>query len=361
MGDIKFEDFYSCKIKLMEFNIIQPDQALKNQLLEKINNKTKPLGALGALEAVAMQLGLIQQTLSPQLKQPTMLVFAGDHGIAASGVSPYPQAVTAQMVMNFLQGGAAINVFTAQNNMRLRVIDSGVNHEFSKNSDLIDAKVAMSTRNFLHEPAMTAEQCRQAIERGAAIVDTQISEGCNVFGFGEMGIANTSSASCLMSVLCEVPIAQCVGRGTGLDDAGLEQKISVLSQAIKLHQLTDGDAMRVLATFGGFEIAMMVGAMLRAAEQECTLLIDGFITTAALLVAARLQPNILHYCVFTHCSDESGHKAMLDFLKVKPLLNINLRLGEGTGAALAYPLVLASVNFLNKMASFESASVSQKA
>ncbi|HSH54075.1 MAG TPA: nicotinate-nucleotide--dimethylbenzimidazole phosphoribosyltransferase [Methylotenera sp.] len=344
----------------MEFNIIQPDQALKNQLLEKINNKTKPLGALGSLETVALQLGLIQQTLSPQFSHPTMLVFAGDHGIAESGVSPYPQAVTAQMVMNFLQGGAAINVFTAQNNIRLRVIDSGVNHHFSKNSDLIDAKVGMGTRNFLHEPAMTTEQCNQAMERGAAIVDAQIAEGCNVFGFGEMGIANTSSASCLMSLLCELPIEQCVGRGTGLSDTGLDEKKQVLAKAINLHQLDGTDAMQVLATFGGFEIAMMVGAMLQAAEQQCTLLIDGFITTAALLVAVKLQPNILHYCVFTHCSDESGHKAMLDCLKVKPLLNINLRLGEGTGAALAYPLVLAAINFLNEMASFESASVSQK-
>lgn len=344
----------------MQFNIIQPDQALKTAILDKINNKTKPLGALGALEAVALQLGLIQQTLSPQLNHPTMLIFAGDHGIAASGVSPYPQAVTAQMVMNFLQGGAAINVFTAQNNMRLLVIDSGVNHVFPKNSDLIDAKVGMGTRNFLHEPAMSALECKRAIEGGAGVVDTQIAAGCNVFGFGEMGIANTSSASCLMSVLCDLPIAQCVGRGTGLDDAGLVQKTNILSQAIQLHQLSRNDAIQVLATFGGFEIAMMVGAMLRAAEKRCTLLIDGFITTAALLAAASLQPNILHYCIFTHCSDESGHKAMLDFLKVKPLLNINLRLGEGTGAALAYPLVLASANFLNKMASFESASVSQK-
>jgi nicotinate-nucleotide--dimethylbenzimidazole phosphoribosyltransferase len=191
-------------------------------------------------------------------------------------------------------------------------------------------------------------------------VDTQIAEGCNVFGFGEMGIGNTSSASCLMSVLCALPIEDCVGRGTGLDDAGLIKKSQVLTQALAHHNLTGDDAMQTLATFGGFEIAMMVGAMLQAANKQCTLLIDGFITTAALIVAAKLQPNILHYCVFTHCSDESGHQKMLAFLQVKPLLNIDLRLGEGTGAALAYPLVQAAVNFLNNMASFESASVSQK-
>jgi nicotinate-nucleotide--dimethylbenzimidazole phosphoribosyltransferase len=344
----------------MKFNIIQPDQALKPQLIHTINNKTKPLGALGQLEIIALQIGLIQQTLKPSFNKPTMLVFAGDHGIAESGVSPYPQAVTAQMVLNFLRGGAAINVFTQQNRMQLLVIDSGVNHQFSPSTDLIDAKIGMGTRNFLHEPAMTLAQCEQAIEQGAQIVDKQIMAGCNVLGFGEMGIGNTSSASCLMSLLCDLPIEDCVGRGTGLSDVGLAEKKRILAQAITFHQLNGEDAMRVLVTFGGFEIAMMVGAMLQAAQKQCTLLIDGFITTSALLVAARLQPNILDYCVFTHCSDESGHKAMLDFLNVKPLLNIDLRLGEGTGAALAYPLVLASVNFLNEMASFESAAVSQK-
>ncbi|HSI43138.1 MAG TPA: nicotinate-nucleotide--dimethylbenzimidazole phosphoribosyltransferase [Methylotenera sp.] len=344
----------------MKFNITQPDQALKPQLTHAINHKTKPLGALGQLETIALQIGLIQQTLSPRLNHPTMLVFAGDHGITESGVSPYPQAVTAQMVLNFMRGGAAINVFTKQNNMQLRVIDSGVNHNFEPYIDLIDAKVGMGTRNFLYEPAMTLDQCEQAIKKGAEIAEQQISAGCNVLGFGEMGIGNTSSASCLMSILCDLPIDECVGRGTGLNDTGFAEKKLILAQAVKFHHVNREDALHVLATFGGFEIAMMAGAMLQAAQQRCTLLIDGFITTAALLVAAKLQPNILDYCVFTHCSDESGHKAMLDFLHVKPLLNIDLRLGEGTGAALAYPLVLASVNFLNEMASFESAAVSQK-
>ena len=312
------------------------------------------------LETVALQVGLIQQTLTPQLNQPTMLIFAGDHGIVEAGVSPFPQAVTAQMMLNFLQGGAAINVFTTQNNMHLRVVDSGVNYRFSPSVDLIDAKIAAGTRNFLIEAAMTGEQCEQALQSGSDIVNAQIAKGCNVFGFGEMGIGNTSSASCLMSVLCALPIEQCVGRGTGLDDIGLERKVNTLRQAIDFHHLDASNPLQALTTFGGFEIAMMVGAMLRAAETHCTLLIDGFITTAALLVAAKLQPDILYYCVFTHCSDESGHKTMLAFLGVRPLLNMNLRLGEGSGAALAYPMVLAAVNFLNEMASFESASVSQQ-
>jgi len=343
----------------IKFNIPKPDQALKKVLVDKINNKTKPLGALGMLESIALQIGLIQQTLAPQLTHPAMLVFAGDHGIAHAGVSSYPQAVTAQMVLNFLQGGAAINIFTTQNNMRLSVVDSGVNYQFLPNIGLIDAKIAMGTCNFINEPAMTPAQCDQALTHGADIVSEKVAEGSNVFGFGEMGIANTSSASCLMHILCGLPVEACVGRGTGLDDAGLAHKTKVLSQAIAHHAVSNADAMKILATFGGFEIAMLVGAMLRAAELQCVLLIDGFITTAALLVAAKLQPNILSYCVFSHCSDESGHQKMLDFLKVKPLLRMDLRLGEGSGAALAYPLVVAAVNILNNMASFESAHVSQ--
>ncbi|HEY0843142.1 nicotinate-nucleotide--dimethylbenzimidazole phosphoribosyltransferase [Methylotenera sp.] len=333
-------------------------QSLQAALVDKINHKTKPLGALGQLEAVALQLGLIQQTLTPQLSNPTLMVFAGDHGVVNSGVSPYPQAVTAQMVLNFLQGGAAINVFARQHNMRLRVIDAGVNHDFDVHTDLIHAKVAAGTANFLQEAAMTSAQCQQALATGASLARQEVASGCNVFGFGEMGIGNTSSASCLMSVLCGIPIEECVGRGTGLDDAGLAQKLSILKQAIDFHDMGGDNALDVLATFGGYEIAMMAGAMLGAAEQQAVLLIDGFIATAALLVAAQLQPNILQYCVFTHCSGEAGHRRLLAHLGATPLLDIGLRLGEGTGAALAYPLVQAAVNFMNEMASFESAGVS---
>lgn len=344
----------------MKFNISQPNQALKQALIQKINQKTKPLGALGALETIALQIGLIQNTLSPVLSKPAMLVFAGDHGVVEAGVSPYPQAVTAQMVFNFLQGGAAINVFARQHDMRLRVVDAGVNHAFDSHPDLIHAKVAFGTKNFLLEPAMTLAQCKQALAAGAEIAHKEITMGANVLGFGEMGIGNTSSASCLMSVLCEIPVEHCVGRGTGFDDAGLARKTAILKQALVQHALEGGDAMQALATFGGFEIAMMTGAMLGAAEQNAVLLIDGFIATSALLAAYRLQPDILHYCIFTHCSGEAGHRQLLDYLKAAPLLDAGLRVGEGTGAALAYPLVQAAVNFLNEMASFESAGVSEK-
>ncbi|BCM23855.1 nicotinate-nucleotide--dimethylbenzimidazole phosphoribosyltransferase [Methyloradius palustris] len=339
---------------------IQPiSTALASALLNKINNKTKPLGSLGRLEKLALQVGLIQDTLTPELNKPVMMVFAGDHGIVQAGVSPFPQEVTQQMVFNFLSGGAAINIFSQTNAMQVRVIDAGVNHHFGMVPGLIDAKIGMGTQNFLTTPAMTQAQCEQALTVGISLAHKEFESCSNVMGFGEMGIGNTSSASALMAVLCELPPEQCVGRGTGLDDAGLQKKIDVIKAAVAQHKLDAKDACQVLATFGGFEIAMMVGAMLGAAEKKCVLLIDGFIATSALLVASKMQPEVLEYCVFAHCSNESGHRLLLHYLKAEPLLDLGLRLGEGTGAALAYPLVKAAVNFLNEMASFESANVSQ--
>lgn len=345
---------------MLTFTIAVPDDSLASALQTKINNKTKPLGALGRLEELALKIGLIQNTLSPSLTQPVMMVFAGDHGIVESGVSPYPQAVTQQMVLNFLAGGAGINVFAKQNNMTVRVIDAGVNHVFPPHPDLIDAKIGMGTRNFLEVPAMTDAQCEQALLRGAELARAEIAAGSNVLGFGEMGIGNTSAAAALMCMLCRLPPQDCVGRGTGLDDEGLSRKVAIIEQAVRQHRLDGKDPLQVLATFGGFEIAMMTGAMLGAAERRAVLLIDGFIATAALLVASRIAPAVLDYCVFAHCSDETGHASLLNELVARPLLNLGLRLGEGTGAALAYPLVLAAVNFLNDMASFESANVSRQ-
>ena len=343
-----------------DFDISPLNTALQEALLHKIQHKTKPLGALGQLESMALQIGLIQQTLTPKLVNPTMLVFAGDHGIAESGVSPYPQAVTAQMVLNFLAGGAAINVFSRQMGMHLRVVDAGVNYVFEGELPLIQAKMGMGTANFLHAPAMSMEVCKEAVNRGATIAKHEIATGCNVMGFGEMGIGNTSSASCLMSLLTDTPIEACVGRGTGLDDEGVLRKIAILKQAIAKHAICNENPYAVLATFGGFEIAMIVGAMLNAAAMGAILLIDGFIASAALLVASRIQPEVLAYCIFAHRSGEHAHHALLKHFGAKPLLDMGLRLGEGTGAVLAYPLVQSAVNFLNEMASFESAGVSEK-
>ena len=345
-----------------KFNISAPDQGLATALQHKIDQKTKPLGALGQLESVAKKIGLIQQSLAPEFAQPHLLVFAGDHGAARAGVSAYPQDVTWQMVENFLSGGAAINVFARQNDMHLAIIDAGVAHDFGKRAGLINAKVARGTANYLEQPAMSAEQCTLAIERGAEISRNLFAIGCNIVGFGEMGIGNTAADSLITHCLTGVPLADCVGRGTGLDDAGLSRKQALLEQALKRYRAAGGnnEALAVLGEFGGFEIAMMVGAMLAGAESKMTLLIDGFIVGSAALIATRLFPALADYCVFCHRSAEPGHAAQLQALAAEPLLDLGLRLGEGTGAALAYPLVLAAVNFFNEMASFESAGVAEK-
>jgi len=345
-----------------KFNIVAPDQGLAAALQHKIDQKTKPLGALGQLESVARQVGLIQQRLDPDFSQPHLLVFAGDHGAAKAGVSAFPQDVTWQMVENFLAGGAAINVFARQNDMHLAVIDAGVAHDFGKRQGLINAKVAPGTANYLEQPAMTSEQCALAIERGAEIIRNLSINGCNVVGFGEMGIGNTAAASLITHCLTGTPLAECIGRGTGLDDAGLARKQGLLEQALQRYRAAGGsdEPLAVLAEFGGFEIAMMMGAMLAAAEVKMTLLIDGFIVGSAALTAIRLVPAVADYCVFCHRSAEAGHAAQLQALGAEPLLDLGLRLGEGTGAALAYPLVEASLAFLKEMASFESAGVAEK-
>ena len=329
---------------------------LAAQLDNAINNKTKPLGSLGVLESIARQVGLIQHTTQPELRQPVILVFAADHGIVAQGISAYPQSVTWQMVENFLAKGAAINVFARQNDCALQVIDAGVKHDFGPRDGLTDRKLGPGTRDFALEPAMTREQCEAALAAGMDLVAEL--EG-NVIGFGEMGIGNTTAAAALMHKLTDVPVAQCVGAGTGLSADGILHKQRVIEAAVA-HHASAVEALDVLATFGGFEIAMMAGAMLKAAERRMVLLIDGFIVTSALLVAARLQPAILDYCIFSHCSDESGHQRLLAELGARPLLALGLRLGEGTGCALALPLLHAAVNFLNQMATFESAQVSEK-
>jgi nicotinate-nucleotide--dimethylbenzimidazole phosphoribosyltransferase len=345
-----------------KLNIVAPDQGLAAALQHKIDQKTKPLGALGQLETVARKIGLIQQRLDPDFNQPHLLVFAGDHGAAKAGVSAFPQDVTWQMVENFRSGGAAINVFARQNGMHLAVIDAGVAHDFGKRAGLIDAKVAHGTANYIEEPAMTAEQCATAIERGAEIIRDLSANGCNVVGFGEMGIGNTAAASLITHCLTGTPLVACIGRGTGLDDAGLGRKQALLETALRRYRYADGGnkPLQVLAEFGGFEIAMMVGAMLAAAEAKMVMLIDGFIVSSAALTAAKLFPALTDYCVFCHQSAEPGHQAQLQAMQAEPLLDLGLRLGEGTGAALAYPLVRAAIGFLNEMASFESAGVAEQ-
>ena len=335
------------------------NQELAEAVQQKIDLKTKPLGSLGKLETLAKKIALIQNTLSPSLNQPHIVVFAGDHGITEEGVSPYPQEVTYQMVFNFLQGGAAINAFSKQNNIALKVVDAGVNFDFDAGANLVNSKMAFGTKNFAKGPAMTKDQCLLAINKGAEIV-TQIQEGgCNIIGFGEMGIGNTSSAAALMSVYTGFPIEDCVGAGTGMDSEGIKHKISVLKKAIEGHKLEE-DPTEKLAFFGGFEIAMIAGAMLKAAALKMTIMVDGFIVTSALLAASKINNRVLAYCIFTHTSHEKGHQKMLNYLNAAPILDLDMRLGEGTGGAVAYPIIQSAITFLNEMASFESAGVSNK-
>jgi nicotinate-nucleotide--dimethylbenzimidazole phosphoribosyltransferase len=333
-----------------------PDQSFTQELQQKIDTKTKPLGALGQLEQLALQIGLVQQSLRPELLKPHLIVFAASHGIAREGVSAYPPEVTYQMVLNFLQGGAAINVFTRQHGIQLCLVDAGVDHEFEENAELIQAKVNDGTKSFLREAAMTEAECRQCLHKGQELV-REIKEGCNVIGFGEMGIGNTSSASLLMSKLLQLPLESCTGRGTGVSDVQYLKKLATLQQSLDFHSTVKEEPLRVLQTFGGFEIAMMCGAMLQAAAEGMLVLVDGFIASAAFLCAYKIDPAIRHYAVFCHQSDEQGHVLLLQQLEAKPLLKLNMRLGEGTGCALAYPLLQSAVAFLNEMASFESAGV----
>ncbi len=329
------------------------------KIKNKINSKTKPLGSLGQLEEIATQICLVQNTLSPELIRPTLLVFAADHGIANDGVSAYPAEVTPQMVLNFLTGGAAINVFCKQNNINLKIVDAGVNFDFELHENLIDAKINNGTKSFLNESAMSKPELEQCFLNAERIIENISADGCNVIGFGEMGIGNTSSASMLMSALCDIPIKDCVGRGTGLDDKQLNRKIEILGHAQQNHpKITD--AKQALEHFGGFEIAQICGAMLASYEKNMLILVDGFIATSAFLCAYKINENLIDKAIFCHQSDEQGHKKMLDYLGVKPILNLGMRLGEGTGCAVAFPIIQSAVNFINEMARFESAGVSHK-
>jgi len=343
---------------MIQLPAIQPiaDTALAGRLQHRIDTLTKPVGSLGRIEALALQIGLVQRSEHPRLAAPQMLVFAADHGLAAQGVSAYPSDVTWQMVENFLAGGAAISVLAEQHSLALHVVDAGVRHPFEARPGLIVRKIGDGTADSSLGPAMTAGQCEQAIEAGRAIVATLPG---NAVLLGEMGIGNTSAAALLLARLTGRDIAECAGRGTGLDDAGLRRKLEVLRRVLARHELARGP-LDALAAFGGFEIAMMVGAALQAAALRRLVIVDGFITGAAVLVAVSLAPAVLDYCVFAHRSNETGHTLLLDHLKAEPLVDLGLRLGEGSGAALAWPLIDSAWRLLDRMASFDSAGVSQR-
>ena len=323
----------------------------------RINQKTKPPGSLGKLETIALQLAKILGSQSIQINQPTMLVFAGDHGIAEEGVSIAPSEVTGQMVVNFLNGGAAINCFCQTNNMKIEIIDAGILSAVD-DSRLTIQPLGKGTKNFAKSAAMSEQAVNEGLRLGANVVYQHTNRGTNVFGFGEMGIGNTSSAAALMASLLNFDVAECVGHGTGISDLQFVKKLSLIEAAISLHGRFSEEPKKALAAYGGFEIVQMVGAMLAAAERQSVLIIDGFISTVAALVAVKLNPDVRDYMIFAHQSAESGHVKLLEYLKAEPLLSLDLRLGEGTGAALALNLIQSAAGFYNDMASFESAGVS---
>ena len=373
---------------MKQFNVIPVDRSMLGAIQEKIDNLNKPKGSLGRLEELAMQVCLIQQTLEPSLAHPCHLLLGGDHGIEREGVSVSPREV---------RGGGGVNMFCRQHGFKLRIVDVGVDYDFfidhspliidhspltidhcsapesaanngqwsmvnGQSIEFLDRKIARGTKNFLYEPAMSEDEFDRAIQIGSDLVDDCVAEGCRVLCIGEMGIGNTSPSSIWMSLFGDIPLKDCIGAGAGLDNDGIRHKYEVLSKALSRHQpylLPLTSYLLPLRIFGGFEMIAAIGAMLRAAELHLIILIDGFIMTACALGAIRLYPASQDYMIFTHCGDEAGHKMMLDIVDAKPLLHFGLRLGEGTGALCAYPLVDSAVRMMNEMNNFEKAQITK--
>ncbi len=356
---------------------------MRGALQTKIDNLTKPKGSLGMLEELALQVGMIQQSLEPELKNPQHILFGADHGILEEGVSCTPKEVTWQQMGHFLKGGAGISFLCDQHDFKLNVVDSGVDFDFPKGCGIVDAKIRKGTRNFLKEPAMTMEELELAIERGVEQVDKVFAQGCNIVSFGEMGAGNTSPSSMWMSFIGGIPLKECVGAGSGVVGAGLQHKVDVLMAAAANYENAQGTefsksfgkgesagsgylsgrnreyTLEIMRWFGGYEMVMAVGGMLRAAELKMTILVDGFIMTNCMLAARELYPAVTDYAIYGHCGDESGHRRVLDVLGAKPILNLGLRLGEGSGAICAYPIVVSAVNMINRMDSFNGAAVTK--
>lgn len=343
---------------MKNFDIHRPDEAIRSSIIDKIDNLTKPKGSLGRLEELALQIGMIQQTLSPELRKPCNILFAADHGIEREGVTVSPREVTWQQLGHFARGGAGINFLCDQHGFRLVLVDAGVDYDIPSGHGIIDLKMGRGTGNFLHEPAMSLEEWEECIIRGAGVVDMVHADGCNVVSFGEMGSGNTSPSSMWMHLLTGISLRDCVGAGAGLDNPGVSHKLNVLQRS--LDNYTGSDSLEEkLAWFGGYELAMAVGAMLRAAELKMIVIVDGFIMTACMAAAARFYPEVLNYAVFGHQGDESGHKLMLAAIGAKPLLLLGLRLGEGSGAVCAYPILQSAVNMINQMDSFAKVAVTK--
>ena len=342
--------------------IERPDESMRAAIQEKIDNLNKPKGSLGRLEEIAMQVCLVQQSLSPSLAHPCHLLLGGDHGIEREGVSVSPREVTWQQMLNFTRGGGGVNMFCRQHGFKLRIVDVGVDYDFcGMRNDIIDRKIARGTRNFRYEAAMTEEEYERALQVGSSLVDDCVKEGCRLVCIGEMGIANTSPSSIWLHLLGDVPLEQCIGAGAGLNSEGIRHKYEVLKESVKQFSshFPHPTLHETLRYFGGFEMISAIGAMLRAAEQHLIILVDGFIMTACALAAIRLEPAAQCYMIFTHCGDESGHRKMLDVVGANPLLHLGLRLGEGTGALCAFPIVDSAVRMMNEMNNFDNANITK--
>jgi nicotinate-nucleotide--dimethylbenzimidazole phosphoribosyltransferase len=345
---------------MKQFNIHPVDETLRPTIQAKIDNLNKPKGALGRLESLAMQICLIQQTQSPILSHPCHLLLGGDHGIEHEGVSISPREVTWQQMINFTHGGGGVNMFCRQHGFDLKIVDVGVDYDLTPYPSIINRKIAQGTRNFLYEPAMTEEEFNQAIQVGIDLVDTCHEQGCKVLCIGEMGIANTSPSSIWLHLFGNIPLNKCVGAGAGLNDEGIRHKYEVLSKAVQNYTLTsDHSPLTAIRYFGGFEMVAAVGAMLRAAELHLIILIDGFIMTACAMASCQLYPAVHDFMIFTHCGDEAAHDMMLEVLKAEPLLRLGLRLGEGTGALCAFPIIDSSVRMMNEMNNFDNAKITK--
>ena len=345
----------------MDFKIEKIDERLRSDIQAKIDNLNKPKGSLGRLESLAMQIALIQQTLSPSLSHPCHLLLGGDHGIEREGVSVSPREVTWQQMINFSRGGGGVNMFCRQHGFDLKIVDVGVDYDLSPYPAILNRKIARGTRNFLHEPAMSKEQYEAALTVGADLVDNCRKQGCQIICIGEMGIANTSPSSIWMHLFTGIPLKECIGAGAGLNSEGIRHKYEILSQAVVNYQSVTHQATpeTPLAYFGGFEMVAAIGAILRAAELHLIILIDGFIITACALAACQLYPAVKDYMIFTHCGDENGHKRMLESLQAEPLLRLGMRLGEGTGALCAFPIVDSAVRMINEMNNFDNAHITR--
>ncbi len=336
------------------------EASLRSELQNKIDNLNKPKGSLGRLEELALQIGLIQRTLSPTLSHPCHLLFGADHGIEQEGVSFSPRCITWQQMINFTRGGGGVNMFCRQHKFDLFLIDVGVDYDLNPYPAILNRKVAPhGTRNFLYEPAMTCEEMNRCLEIGKEMVDACKEKGCNILSIGEMGIANTSPSSIWMHLLEDIPLKQCVGAGSGLDNEGIRHKLDVLQRSLDHHAIQGDDPMLVMQTFGGFEMVAAVGAMLRAEELRMIVLVDGFIMSACALMAWKLRPSFLRSAIFCHQGDEAGHKLMLQGMGAKGLLDLGLKLGEGTGALCAYPIIQSAVNMINEMNNFNNAKITK--